>query len=185
MLGEILSGLAIGVIKEVNGTEKPALETDLAGNKTLQDAVASNGTLKAALAKPADIAQVKALQDAVATQLLTGDNKTALVTEVTSQAALKTAIAADEGFRGAVTSTLAKPADIAQVKALQDAVAANTDLRTAVKGALASDTTFRGNVKIEVNSEEPGFQGAVRGVMSKPVFEIPTNENEPLSWDWI
>ncbi|WCR59378.1 MAG: hypothetical protein PG978_000814 [Wolbachia endosymbiont of Ctenocephalides felis wCfeF] len=189
----------LGVTKKVNNVDKPALETDLAGNETFQTSVAGNSALKTAvttdttfknavtstLASPTAIAAVPTFKEAVATQLLTGDNKTALAAEVAGKDALKTAVTTDTTFKNAVTSTLAKPAEIAAVPALKEAVAANTDLRTAVKSALASDKTFQGNVKIEVNSEEPGFQGAVRGVMSKPVFEIPADENAPLSWDWI
>jgi hypothetical protein len=113
----------LGVTKEVDGTEKPALETDLAGNKTLQDAVAGNETLKKDLAKPAEIANVKALQ---------------------------TAVAADPG------------------------------LQTAVKNALASDPDFGEGAKTQANKEDPVFQGAVREVMLQPFCKIPEGENEPM-----
>jgi hypothetical protein len=69
--------------------------------------------------------------------------------------------------------------------ALEADLVAHEALRTAVKNALASDTNFGKDAKIKANAEDPVFQGAVRDVMSKPVFDIPTNENEPLSWDWI
>ncbi|MDG7055702.1 MAG: hypothetical protein LJD31_04200 [Wolbachia endosymbiont of Menacanthus eurysternus] len=115
----------------------------------------------------------------VATQLLDTTNKNNLGEAILGvkkdgTPVLETDLAANENFQTAV----------AAVPALKTAVAADAGLRNAVKNALASDTTFQGNVKITVNSNEPGFQGSVREVMSKPVFEIPADDNAPLSWDW-
>ncbi|MDR2548465.1 MAG: hypothetical protein LBC34_03150 [Rickettsiales bacterium] len=156
--------LATAVLDVKKDGANPTLETALAGNETFQTSVAGN-------------------------------------------LALKTAVVADEGFRGAVTSTLAN------LKALQDAVAGKKVLHDGVATQLLNDTNkgklgtavldvkstdnktlgeqlaqipdFKNGTKIQANAEDQSFQGAVRGVMSKPVFDIPTNENEPLSWDWI
>ncbi|MDG7052860.1 MAG: hypothetical protein LKM45_03145 [Wolbachia endosymbiont of Alcedoecus sp.] len=188
----------LGVTKEVDGTQQPALETDLAANKTLQDAVAAVPALKTAvaadqgfrdavtstLANPEAIAAVPTLKTDVATQLLTDNNRAALATEIASKAALKEAVTTDTTFKNAVTSTLAKPEDIAAVPALKTAVATDAGLQTAVKTALVGDSTFANAVAVEVNSNDPKFQGSVREVMSQPVFEIPADDNAPLSWDW-
>ncbi|MDM8335337.1 hypothetical protein [Wolbachia pipientis] len=36
----------------------------------------------------------------------------------------------------------------------------------------------------KITENDPCFQKLVREIMSKPFFEIPENDNEPLSWDW-
>ncbi|MCM1002627.1 hypothetical protein [Wolbachia pipientis] len=153
----------LGVTKEVDGTQQPALETDLAGNKILQDAVASNGTLKAALAKPEAIAAVPALKTDVVTQLLSNANKDKLGTAILG---------------------VTKKVDNVDKPALETNLAANPGLQTAVKNALANDQNFGKGARIQANAEDPVFQGSVREVISKPVFETPADDNAPLSWDW-
>jgi hypothetical protein len=53
-----------------------------------------------------------------------------------------------------------------------------------VTAAIGRDPNFISNVTSMAVADNLVFQGAVRGVMSKPSFEIPSNSNEPLSWDW-
>ncbi|NSX83582.1 hypothetical protein GOM44_04485 [Wolbachia endosymbiont of Atemnus politus] len=48
---------------------------------------------------------------------------------------------------------------------------------------LLKDSDFKNGTKINANAQDTVFQGAVRGVMSQPVFEIP-EDGGPLSWDW-
>ncbi|UIP92589.1 hypothetical protein JSQ73_005405 [Wolbachia endosymbiont of Anopheles demeilloni] len=49
---------------------------------------------------------------------------------------------------------------------------------------LAKNAVFQANNKIQVSSQDPEFQAAVKTVMSQPSFEIPIDPSAPLSWDW-
>ncbi len=49
---------------------------------------------------------------------------------------------------------------------------------------LMKNPNFTQLAAIEANVNDEGFQSAVKGVMSQPSFEIPTDPNTPLSWDF-
>ncbi|MFP3025781.1 MAG: hypothetical protein ACEY3L_05865 [Wolbachia sp.] len=49
---------------------------------------------------------------------------------------------------------------------------------------LAKNAVFQANNKIQVSSQNPEFQAAVKTVMSQLSFEIPIDPSAPLSWDW-
>ncbi|MDG7052479.1 MAG: hypothetical protein LKM45_01155 [Wolbachia endosymbiont of Alcedoecus sp.] len=104
----------------MNDQNRPALVTEVASNQDLQKAVADNGDLRTAVTNT-----LKSNKDfkgsvkgdpgkdgqspdpaSVAAQLLTGEKKDTLVTEVAGNQDLRNAVASNPGLRDAVTDTL-------------------------------------------------------------------------------
>lgn len=49
---------------------------------------------------------------------------------------------------------------------------------------LMKNPDFAQAATIEADANDKGFQGAVRGVMSQPYFDIPTDDSTPISMVW-
>ncbi|MBC6686093.1 hypothetical protein H9I48_02405 [Wolbachia pipientis] len=49
---------------------------------------------------------------------------------------------------------------------------------------LMKNPDFTQAATIEADANDKGFQGAVRGVMSQPYFDIPTDDSTPISMVW-
>ncbi|MCA4775427.1 hypothetical protein IHO40_05090 [Wolbachia endosymbiont of Mansonella ozzardi] len=181
--------LATAVLDVKKDATNPTLETALAANRTLQNGVAGNLALKTAvaadegfrsavtstLAKPADIAAVPALQNAVA-------GSDTLKTAIITNTAFQDAVAGKKVLHDSVTTRLLTGNNTGK---LGTAIlnTKSTDDKTLVE-QLAQIPDFKNGTKIQANAEDLVFQSAVRDVMSKPVFDIPTDASEPLNWEW-
>ncbi|WP_264731822.1 hypothetical protein [Wolbachia endosymbiont (group A) of Sphaerophoria taeniata] len=169
------------------GTNKNALVTEVARNKGLQESLAINQdfstALVVALSNDKNFSNIvkrdlsregESLSvDNVVTKLLADENKTLVNAIGNDKEVAKKILAATEDTDEKRSILVEKLAGFLDA----NDHAYDNNKRTAKE--------FLGSKGLaSANASDPTFQGAVREVISQPLFEIPDDPNAPLSWDW-
>ncbi|WP_265045196.1 MULTISPECIES: hypothetical protein [unclassified Wolbachia] len=169
------------------GTNKDALVTEIARNKGLQESLAINQDFSTAvvatLSNQENFSNIvkrdlsgggeSLSADNVVTKLLADENKTLVNAIGNNKEVAKKILAATEDTDGKRSILVEKLAGFLDA----NDQAYDNNKRTAKE--------FLGSKGLaSANASDPTFQGAVREVISQPLFEIPDDPNAPLSCDW-
>ncbi|WP_425384959.1 hypothetical protein [Wolbachia endosymbiont (group A) of Sturmia bella] len=168
-------------------TNKDALVTEVARNKGLQESLAINQDFSTAVV--AILSNNKNFSNIVKRDLSRGEESLSVDNVVTKLLAdeNKTLVNAIGNNKEVAKKILAVTEDTDEKKSiLVEKLAGFLDANDqAYDNNKRTAKEFLGSKGLaSANASDPTFQGAVREVISQPIFEIPDDPNAPLSWDW-
>ncbi|WP_265027455.1 hypothetical protein [Wolbachia endosymbiont (group A) of Bombylius major] len=169
------------------GTNKDALVTEIAHNKGLQESLAINQDFSTAVV--ATLSNDKNFSNIVKRDLSRGEESLSVNNVVTRLLAdeNKTLVNAIGNNKEVAKKILAATEDTDEKKSILVEKLAGflDDNDQAYDNNKRTAKEFLGSKGLaSANASDPTFQGAVREVISQPLFEIPDDPNTPLSWNW-